>query len=286
MRLTPVVKNLLILNIAFYVIVQIDLLAGQSTFGGVEGYLGLQELLALHYPESPQFLPLQLVSHFFMHGGLMHIFFNMFALVMFGPPLEVNWGHRRFLFYYFVCAFGSAALHMTYTWWDMSQMQEAINAFAANPDLGIFNEYFSGVPLDQYRMEDGSSVSGLANEIRDAIQGGNTAYAKDQGSMLMSEWYETKRDIPMVGASGAIYGLLLAFGMYYPDYKLMLIFLPVPIKARYFIPILIVVELFLGFQRYSWDNIAHFAHLGGALIGFLLILYWRKFDPPNLERWN
>lgn len=286
LRLTPVVKNLLLLNLFFFVAVYLDQEIGRSSYGNPQGILGLRDMLALHYPESPNFMPVQLATHFFMHGGFMHIFFNMFALVMFGPLLEAQWGPKRFLTYYFVCAFGSAALHMGYTWWDMSQMQEQIAAFQSTPSLALFNTFFEGVPLDRYRLENGDSVIALANKIRTALDENDLTYASQQGSMLMREWYETMRDIPMVGASGAIYGLLLAFGMYYPDFKLMLIFLPIPIKARYFIPILMIVELYLGFQRYSWDNIAHFAHLGGALVGLLLILYWRKFDPPNVQRWN
>lgn len=286
MRLTPIVKNLLILNVIFYIVVQLDTMYGASVYGGSGGYFGLADLLALHYPTSPLFKPVQIVTHFFMHGGLLHIFFNMFALAMFGPPMETMWGPKRFLTYYILCAFGSAALHFGYTWWDMGQMQDTIAAFSASPSLEAFNEFFSGVSLESYRLEDGRNVGVYAQEIREAIANGNVSVASDQGSHLMREWMETNRDIPMVGASGAIYGLLLAFGMYFPDFKLMLIFLPVPIKARYFIPILIIVELFLGFQKYSWDNIAHFAHLGGALIGFLLILYWRKFDPPTGQRWN
>ena len=286
MRFTPVVKNLLILNIAFYVVVFLDQQLGLSAYGNPGGYLGLSEMLSLHYPESPQFLPVQLVTHFFMHGSLMHIFFNMFALSMFGPPLESMWGPKKFLFFYFACAFGSAALHMGYTWWEMSQLQDMIAAYTANPSIEIFDKYFAGTPLENYRMDDGSSVSSVLNEIRSSISGGDLKVASDEGSSIMREWYELKRDIPMVGASGAVYGLLLAFGMYFPDYKLMLIFLPVPIKARYFIPVLILVEIFLGFQKYSWDNIAHFAHLGGALIGFLLIIYWRKTGNSSGQRWD
>ncbi len=285
LRLTPVVKNLLLLNIAFFVVVLIDEAIGQHNYGAPGGMLGLKNLLALHYPTSPDFKPVQLATHFFMHGGMVHLFFNMFALVMFGPLLEAQWREKRFLFFYFACALGSAALHMGYTWWDMSQMEAAIAAFQVNPSVAIFNDFFEGVPLANYRLENGGSVVEQAEKIRLGLQS-SQADAARQGTVLMQEWYETMRDVPMVGASGAIFGLLLAFGMYYPDFKLMLIFLPIPIKARYFIPILILAELFLGMQRYSWDNIAHFAHLGGALVGFLLILYWRKFDPPNLKRWN
>ncbi|MEL6142054.1 MAG: rhomboid family intramembrane serine protease [Bacteroidota bacterium] len=278
LRLTPVVTNLLILNVLFYIIIILDKQFGFTPYGPG----GLEDMLALHFFESPKFRPVQLATHFFMHdsNGLMHIFFNMFALVMFGPPLEKIFGAKRFLTYYFVCAIGAAALHMGYTWYDMSQMKEALAAFNANPSLEAFNAYFSGINLSNY------GVGEIATEIRNSFEGGNLAFAQETGRELMEEWYGFNRDVPMVGASGAIYGLLLAFGMYFPDYKLIFIFLPVPIKARYFIPVLMLVELFLGFQRYSWDNIAHFAHLGGALIGLFLILYWRKFDPPNTKRWN
>ncbi len=264
MRFTPIVKNLLILNIAFYVVVQLDVAYGASVYGGSGGYLGLENLLALHYPTSPLFKPVQLVTHFFMHANLMHIFFNMFALVMFGPPLETMWGPKRFLTYYIACAFGSAALHLGYTWWDMNQMQDMIAAFQASPSMDIVQDFFSGTRYNLVELK-----ANLNN-----------------GESLMNQLMTAKRDAIMLGASGAVYGLLLAFGMKFPDYRLMLIFLPVPIKARYFIPVLIVVELFLGFQQYSWDPIAHFAHLGGALIGFLMIIYWRRFDPPTGQRWN
>ena len=101
-------------------------------------------------------------------------------------------------------------------------------------------------------------------------------------SGLMQEFHDIKVNIPVVGASGAIYGLLLGFGMLFPNAELMLIFLPIPIKAKYFIPVLMGIELFLGLNQFSWDNIAHFAHLGGAVTGFFLILYWRKFG----SRWG
>ncbi len=255
-RLTEVVKHLLFINILMFL---------------ASNLFNLTDILALHYPGSEKFQPYQIVTHFFMHGGFAHIFFNMFALVMFGSALEMRWGPKRFLFFYLVCAFGAAILHTLYTYWDLSQMQAAIDAFQSNPSYDTFWAFFNDVPLDQlnkgYR-DQVNEISRLLRESNPAVVG--------RGAGLMQEYLNFQMNIPIVGASGAIYGLLLAFGMYFPNAELMLIFLPIPIKAKYFIPILMLIELFLGFNQYSWDNIAHFAHLGGALTGLLLILYWRK----------
>lgn len=200
-QLTPVVKNLLILNVLMFLV--------QNIFPVTT------PMLALFAPWGAHFLPVQLVTHFFMHGGIAHIFFNMFALVSFGAILEALWGAKRFLLYYFVCAFGAAAMHITYAYFT--------NDMALNPEANF----------------------------------------------------------PVVGASGAIYGLLIAFAVNFPDYKLMLIFFPVPIKARYFIPVLILIELYMGFSSAKWDNTAHFAHLGGALFGYLFMRFWWKFGNTN-----
>lgn len=249
--LTGVVRDLLIINVLVFIADQI--------FGA--------NILALHYPASDQFLPLQIVTHFFMHGGIFHLFFNMFALVMFGRHLEAQWGPKKFLFFYFFCAFGAALIHTAYTYYEISSLQQLLANFQADPNYDTLLKFFDRV----------SGVNEEAlGQVGSAIADGNAtavASATDQ----MKEILQRKIDIPIVGASGAIYGLLLAFGMYYPNVELMLIFLPIPIKAKYFIPFLMIAELYLGVNQFSWDNIAHFAHLGGALAGFLLILYWRKF---------
>ena len=230
--MTDVVKNLLIINVLFFLV---TLLFGESA---------MMDLLALHYPSSVLFKPLQLVTHFFMHGGFMHIAFNMFALVMFGSALEAMWGPKKFLFFYFFSAIGAFLLHFAFAYFSI----ESLTAQAPVADLA-----------DMYSQ--GAQILSEGKNYTDPIVG--------KLNLMIN--------IPMVGASGAIYGLLLGFGMKFPNVELMLIFLPIPIKAKYFIPVLILIELFLGFNEFSWDNIAHFAHLGGALAGFLLILYWQKF---------
>lgn len=257
LRLTDVVRHLLIINVLMF----------------VAGYAINTDMLALYYPESDKFQPWQIVTHFFMHANLMHLFFNMFALVMFGTALESHWGPRRFLFFYLFCAFGAAALHTAYNFYDFSSMQALANDFQANPSYDSYWAFFSDVPLDNLN----AGYRNAVNDMSSMIGKGNYNADKEAYS-AMQQFIKFKMDIPTVGASGAVYGLLLAFGMYFPNVELMLIFLPIPIKAKYFIPILMVIELFLGVNQFSWDNIAHFAHLGGALSGFLLILYWRKFE--------
>lgn len=258
-RMTDVVKHLLIINVLLYL----------ATWGL---HLVNPNILMLYYPASEFFRPYQIVTHFFMHSnGLMHIFFNMFALVMFGSALEARWGPRRFLFFYLFCAFGAAALHTFASYIEISPLQSAAAAFRSDPSTDAFWAFFNKVSLKQFDKQFVDYINQLS-----ALLDSGAPQAAAQASQLMGEVVQAKVNIPIVGASGAIFGLLLAFGMYFPNAELMLIFLPIPIKAKYFIPLLMLVELFFGVQHFSWDNIAHFAHLGGALAGFLLILYWRK----------
>ena len=261
LKITDVVKHLLIINVLLF-------LASQAIDTG---------MLALYYFQSPLFQPFQIVTHFFMHANLMHLFFNMFALVMFGSALEALWGPKRFLFFYFFCALGAAALHTFFNWYDFSSMQAVVDAFSNNPSYAKAMNFFKDNGTLVMNQGEFAQINlEYIEQFADQLDAGNTA-AVQETSRLMTNVIEARMNIPTVGASGAVYGLLLAFGMLFPNAELMLIFLPIPIKAKYFIPILMVVELYLGINQFSWDNIAHFAHLGGALFGFLLILYWRKF---------
>jgi len=200
-RLTDAIKHLLIINVLFYVV----------TFFIPSMTDKMFEWFALFYPSNELFQPWQFITHMFMHGGLMHIIFNMYALWAFGSPLEQLWGKNKFFFFYFSAGLGAA---LVYT---------------------------------------------LAN------------------------YYMQSFDAVAVGASGAVYGVLVAFAFNFPNAKLALIFFPVPIAAKYFIPIIVVGDLFFGFTRYSVGNIAHFAHIGGALIGFLIMMYWKN---NQFKRWD
>jgi membrane associated rhomboid family serine protease len=216
----PVVLNLLIINVLFFL---------ATIFMESSGNI-LALKLGLFYVDSPQFEPYQIITHMFMHGGVAHIFFNMFGLWMFGSPLEKVWGPKRFLLFYFVTALGAALLH------------QVVMGFQVNQITGSF---FPGVE-GECDYEQGFSKLGA----------------------LMC--------IPTVGASGALFGILAGFAMLFPNTPLMLIFFPIPIKAKYFVLGYVIMELYLGFRNAPADNVAHFAHLGGALFGFIMIKYWQR----------
>lgn len=199
----------------------------------------MQQTLALHYYESPLFEPFQLVTHFFMHGGLGHIAFNMYALVMFGSVVERFLGAQKFLTLYFLSAIGAFVLHMLVVNYQLS---------ALAPEV-----------LETVRTQ-GAEILAEGKNYTDEVLG--KANLKFNGAML--------------GASGAIMGILAAFGVMYPNAKLGIIFLPFQFKAKYFIPFYMAIEIFLGVNEFSWDNIAHFAHIGGAIVGFLLMMLWRR----------
>lgn len=256
-QLTPVVKVLLIINALLFL-----------------GSQMIDDRALMLFPVwSENFRLWQPITHFFMHANFGHFFFNMFSLVMFGAALESVWGQRKFLFYYVFCALGAAALHMGIDYFEVYKLQNALAAFAEMPDYNSFMNFSNLVKYE--RLNPGF------RETMDVIGGAyDTGTAIDTSTAFNAmESYVTliKQGTPMLGASGAIFGLLVAFGMLFPESELMLLFLPFPIKAKYFIPGLMVIELFLGTNNFSWDNIAHFAHLGGALFGVILLLYWRRF---------
>jgi len=202
----------------------------------------LNSILGLYYPQSSAFKPVQIVTHMFMHGGFLHILMNMFALWMFGNALEMRWGPQRFLTYYLICGLGAAALHMGVIHLQVMQLSAQIGPGEART---VFEQ---GWELLQSGRNYADQPLGQLNRLS------NT---------------------PTVGASGAVFGLLLGFGMLYPNVPLMLIFFPVPIKAKYFVMGYAAVELISGVTRIQGDNIAHFAHLGGMLFGYLLIRFWQ-----------
>ena len=246
-RITETVKVLLIINIIFFI--------GSQALGDM-GY----RLFALWYPSNPNFKIWQLLTHMFMHGGIMHIVFNMYALWAFGSPIERMLGSKKFIFFYLSAGLGAAGLHLLYNFYHFSVGYEAILNF-------------------------GFSQEGMA----EILSNGNTFnadYFQGQIPVKVIENFNNAFAGIAVGASGAIYGILVAFGMSFPNVELMLIFLPVPIKAKYFIPGLILLDLFFGFTGVSvlGANIAHFAHIGGAIIGFITMWYWKK-NSFNQNRW-
>jgi membrane associated rhomboid family serine protease len=223
-QLPEVVKNLLIINgLLFLATISLE------SYG-----INLKQILGLHQFQSPNFKPYQLITHFFMHGSFPHLFFNMFALWMFGKTLENVWGGKRFLIYYIFTGLGAAALHLCVSQYQIFQLANNIPEILELAKQGLYN-------------------TGNVNSLK------------------LTQLVTT----PTVGASGAVFGILLAFGMLFPN-TLLYIYFAIPVKAKYFVMIFGALELYSGLSNNPADNVAHFAHLGGMIFGFLLLKYWQK----------
>lgn len=241
-RISETIKALIIVNVIFFIGTQI---LGETAY----------RLFSLYYFENPNYHFWQPLSHMFMHGGIMHILFNMYALWAFGSPLEQNWGRNKFLFFYFSAGFGAALIHTLVNYYQVSNATETLLS-AGMSQADITNMLITG----QYRASILNTVS--VETIQSAYNSFN---------------------ISAVGASGAIYGILVAFGMMFPNAELMLMFFPVPIKAKYFIPLLLLGDLIFGISG-AGTGVAHFAHIGGALFGFIMAYYWKK-NSFDSHRW-
>lgn len=243
-RLTETIKHLIILNVLFFL----------ATFaiGSV-----VQEQMALYFPKNGNFGVWQIVSHMFMHGSFMHILFNMYALWAFGSPLEQMWGRNKFLFFYFSAGIGAGLIYTGVNYFQFQQIyQDLMNLGLTEVDI-------------QSILKTGKYNTDLLAYI-----------SQDDLNNFYSIYH-----VPAVGASGALYGVLVAFAMLFPNAELMLIFIPYPIKAKYFIPIIVGLDLFSGVTGFSifGGGIAHFAHVGGAVIGYIIMTYWRK---NQFRRWD
>lgn len=247
MRISETVKHLLIINVIMFIG---TLFIGNGVF---------YDWFAMHFPKNEAFQPWQIITHMFMHGGadlqnlsVMHILFNMFALWMFGTPVEQALGSKRFLFIYFSAGLGAVALQTGYY-------------------------YFKYIPMENEAL----ALGATHEQIIEVFKDGKVFTAIGQ---QFNEIYFAS----MVGASGCIMGILAAFGMMNPNAELMMIFLPIPIKAKYFIPGIIILDLISGITGQSFfspSNTAYMAHVGGALTGFLIMWYWKK-NQFNRNRWD
>ena len=213
-----VTKNLLIINVLAFLATLVA-----QTYG-----IDLERYLGLHFFLASDFNVAQLVTYMFMHGGFTHLFFNMFAVWMFGRILEQVWGPKKFLFYYLVCGIGAGFI------------QEAVQFIQYETVLAAYDNVTAIVSMQDYL------------------------------NMMTT-----------VGASGSVYGILLGFGMLFPNQQLFIFPLPIPIKAKYFVIGYALIELYSGLANNPGDNVAHFAHLGGMIFGLILILYWRRKNKGN-----
>ncbi|MGB1308903.1 MAG: rhomboid family intramembrane serine protease [Oceanihabitans sp.] len=254
-RITDTVKHLIIINVLMFI--------GTLLIGGGQLFY---EWFALYFPKNEAFQPWQVITHMFMHGGadlknlsLMHLGFNMFALWMFGSPVEQALGSKKFLFIYISAGLGAVLFQLGYY-------------------------YFNYVPVYSDLIQTGLTDS----QIVKMLTSNETMSGINELQFTKLKEIFPIYNASMVGASGCIMGILAAFGMMNPDAKLMLIFLPVPIKAKYFIPgiiLLDVISAISGQSFFSPSNTAYMAHVGGAITGFIIMWYWKK-NQFNKNRWD
>ncbi len=270
--LPPVVKNLLIINAIFF----LATITSENVFN-----FDLTEILGLKYFGASDFKPYQFISYMFMHGDFTHLFFNMFALWMFGAVIENYWGTKRFLIFYFITGIGAAIVHYTVYYFQLSPTLTILDTFLDNPTL----ENLKNI-TDNHKFHLNQESGLIWNQFQEFsryIQNLNYSSSLQTGIDFIQNYREYYLNLPtVVGASGSVFGLLLAFGMLFPN-SLIYIYFLFPIKAKWFVIIYGAIELYSGFAG-SNDGIAHFAHLGGMIFGIILILIWRKTDKNNYYR--
>lgn len=250
MMLTPVVRLILLLNVLAYVVTSKEII---DRFG-------------LHSVLSDDFNPVQLLTHMFLHGGLGHIFSNMLGLIVFAPMLERVWGPRRFIVFYLVTGLGAALLYLGVNYYEMSRLFAAVQEYRLGPTPAGFLAFITDQAGSAYDM-----IEPFINKFE--------AYPSDpkniQDSLqIVNGFWLNQVNEPMVGASGAIFGIIMAFGLLFPNTELFLLFPPIPIKAKYLVIFYGAYELYTGVYRAQADNVAHFAHIGGMLFAFILVKYW------------
>lgn len=263
--LPPVVKNLLIINGLFF----LATLATGTKFG-----FDLTDMLGLHYFQAEKFRPYQFITYMFMHGGLMHILFNMFALWMFGNAIENIWGPKKFLIYYIITGIGAAITHYIVFYFEISPVMAAIDTFLNNPTPESLNVFLNSgyFKITSVEMQDNFNIF---REQYNQLLFADPTSALQMSVDFISQYKIDFLNAPVVvGASGAVFGILLAFGMMFPN-SLIYVYFAIPIKAKYFVIIYGAIELFSGVYD-TGSNVAHFAHLGGMIFGYLLLLYWKK----------
>lgn len=259
-RLTPLVKNLLFINIGIAVLqalMRIDL----------GPYFGLHFILA------DEFKPYQFVTYMFLHStqSMMHIFGNMFALFIFGPLLEQFLGAKKFLILYMVTGVGAGLFYTGVNYVEVQQVRRDVQAYVSNPNSQDFNRL-----LIDHGDVIGPGSAGVYDFVDKYSRDENNPDYRDNSVSLAWQLFDLYGRYNMVGASGAVFGILAAFALFFPNTELFLLFLPFPIKAKYLVGAYILFEVFAELQRAPGDNVAHLAHIGGALIAFFLVRAWKR----------
>jgi len=254
-NLTPVVQNLLLLNVVLFIVIAFL-------------FPQLSEWLALYYIHSPYFKPFQFLTYMFMHADFWHLFSNMFGLLIFGPLLEQFLGPKKLFILWMVCGVGSGLLYSGYSAYRMNALQDKVEAFQSNPDP----EFFNRLVLENRGYFEKSVFEFVDDYSRNPSDPMKISRANQTLEAIMT----IKGNVPMVGASGALFGILIAFAMLFPNTQLFLLFPPMPVKAKYLVLFYGLYTIYNVLVNNPTDNVAHFAHLSGLLIGGILVYRWKK----------
>lgn len=259
MRITPMVKYILIINI------------GIALLQWITG-LPLNDLGGLRVVFADDFAPYQFVTYMWLHSNtsMWHLFGNMFAVFIFGPLLEQFWGPKKFITFYLICGIGAGVLFGIADFFEKYELKKDTEAYIQNPNPEDFQIFILDHRISQRGVQE------LANFGDRYFENPNNNDLITQSKVYVQQIYDLYSNIPMVGASGAVFGILMAFGMLFPNTQLFLLFPPIPIKAKYLVLFYGLYEVYAEFSRTAGDNIAHLAHLGGMLIAFIMIKYWQK----------
>lgn len=264
--LPPAIKNLLIINVLCFL--------AQQAFGGFNSPIPVNDLFALHAWQSPLFKPWQLVTYMFMHGDWGHIFFNMLALWMFGAVLENVWGSKRFLIFYFVSGLGAALLHLLVLSYELLPLVNDYSAILNAQARG------SGVADAVIRFTQNHNIFQHPSDVINYLSV-NPAGVTDKMMEGITSYYMNSVNGTTVGASGAVFGILAAFGYLFPNTYIYLYML-IPVKAKWFVLFYAAIELYSGIRNSAGDNLAHWAHLGGAIVGLAIVITWNKTNRKTL----
>lgn len=259
MQITPVVKNLIIINVALFV--------GGLFFPGLD----LSHNFALYYIADENFMPVQFVTYMFLHADFFHVLFNMLVLFFIGGFIERFFGQKRFLIFYLVAGIGAALIYTGFNFYQNYNQQSKVDTYLESPAPGKFVSV-----LKDFKHQRGFRKDYYYRIAQSYSENPENTQLKQKSREIVQHLWNNYGYARMVGASGAIYGILVAFAMLFPNTQLMLFPIPVPVKAKYFVPFLLVISFVMGMQDNPNDNIAHFAHIGGAISGFILLKIWQS----------
>ncbi|MFY0653099.1 MAG: rhomboid family intramembrane serine protease [Cyclobacteriaceae bacterium] len=262
-NLTPMVKNILIINVVLLII---------ESFLSID----LSGIFGVHYVFGEDFFIFQYVTYMWLHAGMWHLFSNMFAVLIFGPMLERVWGQKRFLTFYLITGIGAGLLYGVVDTIEKNDIKAKAEVYSYSPNPDDFSIFIVNNKASNFTITHKGRTTTLAELSDEFYDNPNDDSLKNTTTSVVEEIYRGVTRSNMVGASGAVFGILLAFAILFPNTELLLLFPPIPIKAKYLVLFYGLYELYSEFNRSAGDNVAHLAHLSGMLIAFIILKYWQR----------